>query len=29
MATLGRRYNRRIAVRQGWWARDIIRQECA
>lgn len=28
MATLGRRYNRRVANRQGWWARNIIREEC-
>lgn len=27
MATLGRRYNRRVAARQGWWMRDYIRSD--
>lgn len=27
MAKLGRRYNRRVANQQGWWARDIIRED--
>lgn len=27
MAVLGRRYNRRVATRQGFWGRDIIRAD--
>lgn len=27
MATLGRRYGKRRAARQGWWARDIIKMD--
>ncbi len=27
MATLGRRYNRRVAMAQGFWGRDIIRAD--
>lgn len=27
MATLGRRYSRRICTQQGWWARDHIRAD--
>lgn len=27
MAKLGRKYNKRIATKQGWWARDIIRAD--
>lgn len=27
MAKLGRKYNKRIAAKQGWWTRDIIRAD--